>query len=177
MATAPAPGAHLSDTGLKLTLDARVFPKGWDLEETLTTASGAMTGYWQASSRLTFAGRIGGQKVWGRYPWFEAAFIGGSDTIRGYGRNRFAGDSSAYGNAQVMLSLFHMNLILPLRVGVLGLADLARVWVKGETSTKLHPAFGGGIFLRVPATRVVFHGLLAHGDEGNHFYVNIGYGI
>ncbi len=147
------------------------------MQETFSTATGAMTGYWQAAPRLTFAGRVGGQKVWGSYPWFEAAFIGGSDNVRGYGRNRFAGDASAWANAQAMLSLFNMNLILPLRVGVLGLADIGRVWAEGETSEKWHPAFGGGIFLRVPATQLLFHGVFAHGDEGNHFYVNIGFGI
>ena len=178
MGAAGRPRARtLSDTGLKLELDGRVYPKAWDVEETFSTVSGAMTGYWQAASRLTFAGRVGGQKVWGKYPWFEAAFLGGSDNVRGYGRNRYAGDASAYGNAQAMLNLFNMNLILPFRVGILGMADVGRVWAKGETSTKWHPAYGGGIFLRVPATQVVFHGLLVHGNEGNHFYVNIGYGI
>jgi hemolysin activation/secretion protein len=172
-----APGATLSETGLKLEADGRVYPKGWDVQDTFSTAQGALTGYWQAGSNLIFAGRVGGQKVWGNYPWFEAAFIGGSDNVRGYGRNRFAGDSSAFANGQVMLSLFNMNLILPLRFGILGLVDTGRVWAEGENSTKWHPGYGGGIFLRVPATRVVFHGLLVHSDEGNHFYVNIGYGI
>lgn len=172
-----APGATLSDTGVKVELDGRVYPKGWDVQETFSTASGSMTGYWQAASRLTFAARVGGQKVWGKYPWFEAAFLGGSDNLRGYGRNRFAGDASAFVNGQAMLSLFNMNLILPMRVGVLGLIDTGRVWAEGETSTKWHPAYGGGIFLRVPATRLIFHGLLAHSSDGNHFHVNIGYGI
>lgn len=173
-----APGKQqLRDTGLKLSLDARSYPKAWDVEDAFTSAEGAVTGYWQPTSDLTLAGRLGGQKVWGRYPWFEAAFIGGSDTVRGYGRNRFAGDSSLYGNAEVLLGLFNMNLILPLRVGILGAADTGRVWVEGETSTKWHPSYGGGIFVRVLTTRVAFYSLLAHGDEGNHFHVNIGLGL
>jgi hypothetical protein len=172
-----APGKKRSDTGLKLKFDGRLYAKAWDVKETFSSGSLAVTGYWQAASRLTLAGRAGGQKVWGTYPWHEAAFIGGSDTIRGYGRNRFAGDASLYGNAQAMVSLFNMNLILPVRVGVLGLAEAGRVWVEGESSDKWHPAFGGGIFLRVPATEFVLHGILAHGTEGNHFHVNVGFGI
>jgi hypothetical protein len=172
-----APGSSRSDTGLKLQLDGRIYPKGWDVEEAFGSAEAALTGYWQASSRLTLAGRLGGQKLWGRYPWHEAAFIGGSDTVRGYGRNRYAGDSSVYANAQVMVGLFDMNLILPMRVGVLGLADVGRVWLEGESSDEWHPAYGGGLFLRVLTTPAVFHGLVAQGDDGAHFYVNVGFGL
>ena len=172
-----APGSKRSDTGLKAQIEGRFYLKAWHVEETFGTASAALTGYWQPASRLTLAARVGGQKVWGRYPWHEAAFIGGSDTVRGYDRNRFSGDSSAYANAQLMVALFDVNLILPMRAGVLGLADVGRVWAQGESSGRWHPAAGGGIFLRVLTTDLVFHGLLAHGDEGNRVYVNIGLGI
>ena len=64
--------------------------------------------------------------------------------MRGYDRNRFAGDSSFYTNAQVMIALFNLNLVLP---------------------------------LRVLTTDLVAHALLAQGDEGLKFYVNIGFGI
>jgi hypothetical protein len=172
-----APGSKRSDTGLKLEVEGRVYPKAWDVEETFGIAWGEVVGYWQPASRLTLAARAGGQKNWGRYPWHESAFIGGSDSVRGYDRNRFAGDSSAYGNAQVMVALFNVNLVLPLRMGVLGLADVGRVWVAGEHSDEWHPSAGGGIFLRLLTTDLVAHALLAHGKEGNGFYVNIGFGI
>jgi hypothetical protein len=172
-----APTAKRSDTGLKLELDGSVYAKAWDVEETFASVSGALTGYWQVDSRFTLAGRLGGQKLWGAHPWFEAAFIGGSDTVRGYGRNRYAGDASAFANLQAMVGLFNMNLILPVRVGVLGLADVGRVWLEGESSDKWHPAYGGGVFLRVLTTPAVFHGLVALGDDGAHFHVNVGFGI
>jgi hypothetical protein len=97
--------------------------------------------------------------------------------VRGYDRNRFAGDSSVYTNVQAMVYLFNLNLILPMRFGVLGLADTGRVWVEGEGSDKWHSSAGGGIFLRVLATDLIGHALIAHGDEGTKFYVNIGFGI
>lgn len=172
-----APGSKRSDTGLKLDVEGRTYPKAWDVEETFGLAWGEVTGYWQAASWLTLAARAGGQKNWGRYPWHESAFIGGSDSVRGYDRNRFAGDSSVYTNAQVMIALFNLNLIVPMRMGVLGLADAGRVFVAGEGSDKWHPAAGGGIFLRVLTTDLVGHALLAQGDEGLKFYVNIGFGI
>ena len=171
------PGSKRTDTGLKLDLEGRFYPKALDVREAFGSASGALTGYWQPVSRLTLAARVGGQKLWGAYPWHEAAFIGGADTVRGFGRNRFAGDSSAYANAQAMVSLFDMTFILPLRVGVLGLADVGRVWLKGESSDEWHPAYGGGVFFRVLTTNVVLHGVFAHSDEGNRVYVNLGFGI
>jgi hypothetical protein len=172
-----APGSKRSDTGFKLDLEGRVYPKAWDVEETFGVTWGEMTGYWQVASPLTLAVRAGGQKNWGRYPWHESAFIGGSDSVRGYDRNRFAGDSSVYTNAQAMISLFTLNLIVPMRFGILGLADTGRVWLEGEGSDKWHSSAGGGIFLRVLTTDLAGHALIAHGDEGTKFYVNIGFGI
>jgi hypothetical protein len=172
-----APGSGLRDTYVKAELEGRVYPKGWDVEESFGTLAGFLTGYWQPARKLRLAARAGGQKVWGRFPWYEAAFLGGSDSVRGYDRNRFAGDSSAYFNSQAMVDLFNLNLILPMKLGVLGLADTGRVWSEGESSDKWHSAAGGGIYLRVLTSPIVFHGLLAQGDEGLKFYVNIGYGI
>jgi hypothetical protein len=172
-----APGSKPTDTRLTLDLDGRLYPKAWDVQHTFGSVSAALTGYWQPASRLTLAARVGGQKVWGTYPWHEAAFIGGADTVRGYGRNRFAGDASAYANAQAMLGLFNMTFILPLRAGVLGLADVGRVWLEAEGLDKWHPSYGGGVFFRVLTTRAVLHGVFAHSREGDRFYVNLGFGI
>ena len=66
-----APGSKRSDTGLKLDVEGRLYPKAWDVEETFGVAWGEVTGYWQVASALTLAGRAGGQKNWGRYPWHE----------------------------------------------------------------------------------------------------------
>ena len=70
-----------------------------------------------------------------------------------------------------------MNLILPLRFGVLGVADIGRVWLDGESSDKWHSSGGGGIFLRLLTTDLAVHGILAGGSEGVKFYVNLGFGI
>jgi hypothetical protein len=172
-----APGKKRSDTGLKLEGEGRFYPKAWDVTEDFGTLSGHVTGYWQVARHLTLAGRVGGQKVWGLYPWYEAAFIGGSDSVRGYDRNRFAGDSSAYANAQAMIPLCNVNLILPLRFGILGTADIGRVWLETESSDKWHSSGGGGIFLRLLTTDLAVHGILAGGSEGVKFYVNLGFGI
>jgi hypothetical protein len=164
-------------TGLEAEVEGRVYPAGWDVADTFGTLAGHLTGYWQPASRLTLGGRVGGQQVWGTAPWHESAFLGGSDTVRGYDRNRFAGDAAAWFNAQVMVDVFDLNLVLPLRVGLLGLADTGRVWADAESSDTWHSSVGGGLYLRLLTSDLVVHGLLAHGDEGTRVYVNIGFGL
>jgi hemolysin activation/secretion protein len=90
--------------------------------------------------------RAGGKKVWGRYPFHEAAFLGGPDTVRSLRRERYAGDAAVFGNAELRLPLFRFTLLLPIRVGVLGLADAGRVYLDGESSDKWHKGYGGGVF-------------------------------
>ena len=166
-----------SDTKLKYHLEGRIYPAVWDVEETFGHVDGFTTGYLQVARNVTLAARVGGKSVWGDYPWHESAFLGDSRNVRGYERNRFAGDSSVYGNAQIMLGLFNVNFILPLRVGVLGLADVGRVWLDEEESDKWHPAYGGGLYIKILPTPTAFHALVASGDEGWKAYVNVGFGI
>ena len=63
--------------------------------------------------------QIAAERNWGRYPFFEAAFLGGApvtlpvyptgasigSTLRGYDLNRFAGDASLAGNLEVRAAL------------------------------------------------------------------------
>ena len=45
--------------------------------------------------RDVLALRVGGKKLWGTYPYHEAAFIGGPDTVRGLRRRRPISAASA----------------------------------------------------------------------------------
>ena len=75
-----------------------------------------------------------------------------------------------------MLSLFNlMNLILPLRVGILGLTDVGRAYLEGDSSDKWHASYGGGIFFQMLTLNTVLHGAVAHGDDGTRFYVDYGF--
>ncbi|MBK7867739.1 MAG: BamA/TamA family outer membrane protein [Ignavibacteriales bacterium] len=55
------------------------------------------------NSALAF--RVGGEKVGGEYPFFAAAFLGGSKNLRAYRNERFSGDASLYGTQKSGLSL------------------------------------------------------------------------
>ena len=67
---------------------------------------GRLRGYIVGRKRHARAASVGGRKVFGEYPWFEAAFVGGSKSLRGYRKNRFAGDGSLYGSVEARLWLF-----------------------------------------------------------------------
>jgi outer membrane protein assembly factor BamA len=114
--------------------------------------------------------------VWGLYPWFEAAFVGGRASLRGYSRQRFAGDSSLYAGLEARAWLFTMDVPpVPLRVGVLGFGDTGRVWLDGETSDGWHASWGGGLMLQPVATPFVLTVAAAASNEGTRWYFGYGF--
>jgi hypothetical protein len=165
------------ETGVRLSLDSSVYPKAWDVEETFGSVEGFLAGYWGAAHWLTLAGRVGGKQTFGRYPWFEAAFIGGSPNVRGYDRNRWAGDKSLYGQVEARIGLGASGFILPARWGLLALADSGRVWVEGEDSNSWRPGYGGGVWVRLLTINMTFYGALVKGRDEEKLKVYAGYGF
>ncbi|HEU0014035.1 MAG TPA: BamA/TamA family outer membrane protein [Longimicrobium sp.] len=90
--------------------------------------------------------RAGGRHVWGDFPFFEAAFLGGGGTLRGFAGQRFAGDAAAYGGAELRQPLFRLNVGVRGTLGVLALADVGQVWFDGWSAGDWHTAVGGGVF-------------------------------
>jgi hypothetical protein len=91
--------------------------------------------------------RVGGKKLWGNFPYFDAAFLGGSETFRTEERQRYAGDASLYGSTELRIPVAKFPLILPLDVGLLGFADAGRVYVNGQSPGGWHSAAGGGFWV------------------------------
>jgi len=71
--------------------------------------------------RPTLALRVAGRKVWGTYPFYEAAFVGGDSTVRGFVEHRFVGDAAAFGNLELRLSIAKLFILVPTQLGVFGL--------------------------------------------------------
>ena len=135
--------------GVFLETKGAIYPKAWDVEETFGEARGELSAYVTAPMALrpTLALRAGGHQLWGRYPFHEAAFLGGSDTVRGLRSERYAGDRSAYGNAELRLAFLDRSDAFLSGLGVFGLADGGRVWLEGEDSDRWHHAVGGGVWI------------------------------
>jgi hypothetical protein len=161
-----------------------VFPKAWDVERTYGWVEGSASTYLTAGSngRATLALRAGGKHMLGDlYPFHNAATVGGGgffsgqDAVRGFRPNRFIGDSSLYGNADLRLYLSRFFVALPGEWGLFGFGDVGRVWFAGESSDTWHTGYGGGLWfgLLSRANAVAF--TIAKSDERTAFYVRAGF--
>ena len=135
--------------GVRATVEGSLFPPIWSPTSTFGALRAEAATYLTAPLPLrpTLALRIGAERVWGAYPFEESAIIGGAPTVRGLPAQRFRGDASAYGNAELRLCLTKLTLIVPTQLGIFGLADAGRVWLAGESSDDWHTALGGGMWL------------------------------
>ena len=123
----------------------------------------------------TLALRVAGKKVWGAYPFHEAAYLGGAATMRGFSEHRFAGDASVYGNAELRLRLARLFMLVPEELGVFGLADAGRVYLAGETSDRWHAAVGGGVWVAFLSRTNTLSVAAARSVEGTRVYVRAGF--
>lgn len=121
----------------------------------------------------TLALRLGGKRVFGEFPFQEAAFLGGSRDLRGHHGQRFAGDASLYGSAEARVFLTRAKLFVRGDLGVFGLADAGRVWYEGDSEGGWHSALGGGVWFSFLDRTRTLSASYAYGEKGM-FYVRMG---
>ena len=141
-----------------LDLTGSLYPAMWDAESAYRDVSGTAAGYLTIPvfTRPVLALRAGGKKLFGDFPYFDAAFIGGGGSLRTEYRQRYAGDASLFGTAELRVPIAKFAFVLPLDVGALGFVDMARVYVDGESRGGWHRGTGAGFWVGVvnPATNV-----------------------
>lgn len=111
--------------------------------------SGQMAGYVPLASgdRPYLAVRVGGERVFGDFPAWEAAFIGGRHSLRGYSRGRLAGESGVHGGVELRMPVDTVRLLVRTELGVFGFGDVGRVWYESESPGGWHSGWGGGVWL------------------------------
>jgi hemolysin activation/secretion protein len=120
--------------------------------------------------------RAGGRRLFGdRFPFHEAAFLGGPDDLRGLRPQRYAGDTAVYGNAELRMLVAKVNLLVPTGIGVFGLYDRGRVWVDGEESDAWHDGVGGGIFFAFLRPENSLSLAMARSEGTSRIYVRGGF--
>jgi hypothetical protein len=151
---------------LKMHIDSRYYPDTLKPRLVLDVAGAGYPGMWDVTTPYesldgfaaayftlpvpklpVIALRGGGKKLWGSFPYFDAAFLGGSETFRTEERQRYAGDASLYGSAELRVPIAKFPFILPLDVGALGFADAGRVYLNGQSPGGWHSAAGGGLWV------------------------------
>jgi len=154
-----------------------VYPAAWDVDSTYGEIHGEASTYLTPNTSFgpTLAVRAGAKKVWGAYPFFEAAFVGGSDNVRGLRTQRYAGDASVFGSAELRARLGRYYIILPGTFGVLALGDVGRVYLEGESSDTWHTGYGGGFWFAplTPGNTLSF--AIVRGDDRTALYVQAGF--
>jgi hypothetical protein len=149
-------------------------PAAWDAAEAFGEAHALTRGRFRlpGDHGPELGVRLGGQRVWGGFPFHEAAYVGSLRTLRGFRTFRYAGESAAYGSVEFGVPLFDMELMLRGRVGVFGLVDVGRVWVGGESPGGWHSGVGGGVSFR-SLGRVIR--IAAVNGEDLKFYFDLGW--
>ncbi|HEV7595458.1 MAG TPA: hypothetical protein VGO33_10695, partial [Gemmatimonadaceae bacterium] len=151
---------------LKMHLDSRYYPDTLKPRVVLDVAGAGYPGMWDVTTPYesvdgwaaafftlpvpklpVIALRGGGKKLWGPFPYFDAAFLGGSETFRTEEKQRYAGDASLYGSAELRVPIAKFPFILPLDVGALGFVDAGRVYLNGQSPGGWHSAAGGGFWV------------------------------
>ena len=147
-----------------LDLTGSGYPASWDVKSAYESIDGFAAAFLTIPivKKPVIALRAGGKKLFGDFPYFDAAFIGGAHSLRAEERQRFVGDASVYGNAELRLPIARFPLILPLDVGLIGFTDAGRVYVDGESPGGWHTAAGGGLWI----------GLLNPGTNFNILWTN-----
>jgi hypothetical protein len=137
---------------------------------------------------VTLGLSAGGQRVFGKYPFFEAAFLGGKTpfsalepgsgaAVRGLPPQRYAGDGSLFGGADLFLSLVNTKILVPGTLGLTGFYDTGRVFLEGETSNKWHYGYGGGVFFTTPARHNLVSFVVGRSEGNTAYYVRAGFGF
>ncbi len=80
--------------------------------------------------------------------FYQSANIGGQTGLRGFRLQRFTGQNSFVGNADLRYTFNTLKTkTLPLQFGVFGGYDIGRVWVTSEDSNTWHQSYGGGFWV------------------------------
>ena len=94
-----------------------------------------------------FVWRAGATKVFGTFPFFDAAFIGGGETLRNMDPDRFAGDAAIFASSELRIALMSFAFMVPMRAGVLGTAEAGRVYVNSRSPGGWRASTGAGIWI------------------------------
>jgi hypothetical protein len=170
-----------------VTATGAFYPEMADVTDSFGEFHGQVRGYLSTKGDrgLTLMLKAGGQRVFGSYPFFESAFIGGKtpfnpleagggSAVRGLPAQRYAGDGSLFGNAEVYLTLTKAFITVPGRLGIMGFYDTGRVYLEGESSSTWHDGYGGGIFFVTPGRRNMVSFQIAESEGTTAYYLRAG---
>jgi hemolysin activation/secretion protein len=120
--------------------------------------------------KLVVASRNTAATLRGQPEFFQYNSIGGSQSLRGFQRDRFRGNSALVSSNELQLLFDARTHLFNGKMGLIGLYDIGRVWMNGEESKTWHDAYGGG-FLIAPFNKIMASLTYAVSQEGGQFHV------
>jgi outer membrane protein assembly factor BamA len=165
--------------GYFISLAGSLFPAVFNISEPFYRSNFDLRGFFNhpSISWLTLALRASGEKVWGKYPFYAGATIGGIESIRGYNQDRFSGDAALFGQAEFRMFITNLNLILRSKFGLNAFVESGKVWVAGEDSKKWHPSYGLGFWLNYLDGTFIISSYVATSPERTTFAIGLGMGF
>jgi hypothetical protein len=173
--------------GTRVRVEGQVWPQAWDVKQTFGSVEGSAAAYVTPGGphAPTLGLRVGGRRLFGTYPFFEAAYLGGGlggfgpaagdEPVRGLPRHRYAGDGVVYGNADLRLPISRFRIVLPGEWGVFGFGDGGRAYLARESSSKWHYGVGGGLWFAWLDRSNTLSASYARSERNNAFYVRAGF--
>ena len=162
--------------GCRLTAGTAYYPELLDLVSPVVEAHREIATYVSPNGgNPTLATRVGGQYVWGTFPYYEAALLGGVENVRGLREQRFAGRSSLYGSAELRATIGRFFLLFPSNFGVFGFGDLGRVFQDDLPSDKWHKSYGGGIWIAPVLRAATLQVSMARSEQRTALYFGLGF--
>jgi hypothetical protein len=139
-------------------VSSSAYPAAWDASGAYAKLDGVVVAHiaLPVLTKPLLALRAGAEKVWGDFPYFDASFLGGSQSLRTAPRQRFAGDAALHASAELRLPLVSFPFLLPMNVGALGFAEAGRVYEDGQSPGGWHTGMAAGLWLGIlsPGTSI-----------------------
>jgi len=150
-----------------LSVIGNVYPSLWDVVSTYESLDAWTAGFFTLPlpKKPVLALRAGGKKLWGQFPYFDAAFLGGSEAFRTEYKQRWAGDASLYGTTEVRYPIAKFPLIVPVDFGALGFIDAGRVYVNGDSPGGWHTAAGAGFWAGFLNSRLNYNVMITNNSN------------
>ncbi|HMS64278.1 MAG TPA: BamA/TamA family outer membrane protein [Ignavibacteria bacterium] len=123
---------------------------------------------------VTFAFRAGTGKVWGNFPFYESMFLGGANSLKGFSRERFAGDAVVLGETEIRFGIAKVNLLVPGVFGISVFGGAGRVFLDSEDSKVWHSSFGSTLWISYLSRMFNVGVTVAKSDEGLNVFIGSG---
>lgn len=140
---------NFPERGYYLHLSSKWTPEILDNRFAYTKAAGDVRLYFTAPllGGITLAMRARGERIWGEFPYYDAVYLGGSEDLRGFARERFAGDASVFGSAELRVNLGKFNIVVPGHYGFTVAGESGKVFYKESISDVFHTSINWGVWI------------------------------